>query len=438
MRMKNILYINFLLIWILSLILSAPSDTEAQIYNIRFDFKNTELKDALELLIREYKIPVVYMDNIVKNRKITAYSDGCNIIKALNLILKNTSLSWKESRNQYIVYKPVPFVQNSSKSIIKGRVTSESTGEPLSDVNVFIADTFLGAATDENGEYTIYNVSHGQYSLIASIIGYELFTKKLKVTSAEEIIKNFSLPEKVLRGKEITIESKRPKKWLNELKRFKNLFLGESKNAKKCKILNPEILDFSSSSESDMFMATARDIIKIENMTLGYKIDYYLQDFIYDNRGLKFKGITKFEPVPPKNNKEEKTWKKNRYKTYQGSLRHLLKSICDKKLEKEKFTLYSLYTGVQEPKIAVKIDTVITDTKFPSDKIFHFGGTVTAFYMEGTWKYEKSVLYLSRNEALIDTTGYLYNPYDIYVEGVMGEERIADKLPKEYDPNERR
>ena len=61
--------------------------------------------------------------------------------------------------------------QTSGK--VRGTVTDDATGEALIGANVLIDGTGLGAATDENGEYFILNVSPGAYTMRAEIIGYQ-------------------------------------------------------------------------------------------------------------------------------------------------------------------------------------------------------------------------------------------------------------------------
>ncbi len=56
--------------------------------------------------------------------------------------------------------------------IIKGEVIDENK-VPLIGANVVIENTALGAATDENGEFTIYDVPVGTHTITASVIGYE-------------------------------------------------------------------------------------------------------------------------------------------------------------------------------------------------------------------------------------------------------------------------
>jgi len=55
---------------------------------------------------------------------------------------------------------------------IKGKIIDRDTGEPIIGANVILEGTFLGAATDLEGEYYINNIAPGSYKLIASSVGY--------------------------------------------------------------------------------------------------------------------------------------------------------------------------------------------------------------------------------------------------------------------------
>lgn len=55
---------------------------------------------------------------------------------------------------------------------ITGIVTDKATGEPLIGANVIVVGTTIGAATDEEGRYTILYVPPGTYQIQVSLIGY--------------------------------------------------------------------------------------------------------------------------------------------------------------------------------------------------------------------------------------------------------------------------
>jgi iron complex outermembrane receptor protein len=75
---------------------------------------------------------------------------------------------------------------------ISGKVESASTGEALIGANVFLTGTTLGAATDENGEYSI-SVEAGTYTITCSYIGYDKIKKEIDVS--DDMTVNFSMVE---------------------------------------------------------------------------------------------------------------------------------------------------------------------------------------------------------------------------------------------------
>jgi len=75
---------------------------------------------------------------------------------------------------------------------ISGKVTAASTGEALIGANVFVEGTTWGAASDENGNYSIV-VEEGTYTVKCSYIGYTTIEKEVNATT--DVTENFSLVE---------------------------------------------------------------------------------------------------------------------------------------------------------------------------------------------------------------------------------------------------
>jgi len=63
-----------------------------------------------------------------------------------------------------------------SNGKIKGKVTDKATGDPIPGANVLVLGSTLGAASDINGEYFIFQVPPGEYELKFSMIGYQSIT----------------------------------------------------------------------------------------------------------------------------------------------------------------------------------------------------------------------------------------------------------------------
>lgn len=66
----------------------------------------------------------------------------------------------------------LPAALSAQSGKLAGKVTDSKTGEALALVNVLVEGTTMGAATNENGEYTILNVPPGSYTVKARYLGY--------------------------------------------------------------------------------------------------------------------------------------------------------------------------------------------------------------------------------------------------------------------------
>ena len=94
---------------------------------------------------------------------------------------------------------------------IAGTVIDKQTGEPLPGVNVVIAGTTIGAATNIQGEFFIINVPPGKYTLKVNLIGY----RPMEITNVEVTIDlttniDLDLETETIDMGTITVEAVRP------------------------------------------------------------------------------------------------------------------------------------------------------------------------------------------------------------------------------------
>jgi len=68
---------------------------------------------------------------------------------------------------------------------ISGIVTESETLEPLAHVNIFLANTDQGCASDYNGYFFIGGIEPGKYQLVASHIGYEVHQEWIDIKAGE-------------------------------------------------------------------------------------------------------------------------------------------------------------------------------------------------------------------------------------------------------------
>ena len=88
---------------------------------------------------------------------------------------------------------------------VSGVITAQTTGQPLSNVQVFIEDLNIGSLSQANGRYLLIAVPVGTYELGLSSIGYGSQTVQVTV-SAEQITQlNFELSSVALNLDEIVV-----------------------------------------------------------------------------------------------------------------------------------------------------------------------------------------------------------------------------------------
>ncbi|QQS37005.1 MAG: carboxypeptidase-like regulatory domain-containing protein [Ignavibacteriales bacterium] len=96
-------------------------------------------------------------------------------------------------------------VLSAQTGTLKGRVTDKTTGEDLPGANIIIEGSTLGAATDLDGGYSIYNIPSGTQRVKVSYLGYEPQTHEVNIPERKTLQMNFQLSATTLLGKEIVI-----------------------------------------------------------------------------------------------------------------------------------------------------------------------------------------------------------------------------------------
>lgn len=108
-----------------------------------------------------------------------------------------------------LIFPILVFASNYGK--ISGEVTDEKTGDPLAGVNIIIEGTYLGAASDLNGQFIILQVPPGDYTLKAMAIGYKTVQlENVKVRVNRIAYADFQLPQTTIDMSEVVIVAERP------------------------------------------------------------------------------------------------------------------------------------------------------------------------------------------------------------------------------------
>jgi len=94
-------------------------------------------------------------------------------------------------------------------SIISGFVSDSSSGEALIGANVFLQETGQGMATDINGYYIIQGIAPGNYTIMVSYIGFDMYKQNTRLNDDESKKVNINLVEQVVELTEIEVTAEK-------------------------------------------------------------------------------------------------------------------------------------------------------------------------------------------------------------------------------------
>ena len=367
----------------------------------------------------------------------------------------------------YLAAAPRLTAQPAETVTISGTVVDAETGQPLEGASVFLANTLIGTATDRNGAYTVDGVPLGTHELVASFVGYEPQTERLRLTQAEALTVDFRLALRVVDTDGVEVTAASPKRWQRQYKNFEKFFLGISRNASKTEILNPDVLDFEVDEAKGEFVARARAPLQIENRALGYLLHFVLEDFQLNERRrlLRYRGRVGFTEMQPEDDREARRWARRRLDAYNGSLRHFLASLVRDELGDEGFMVLSeedsratAYSGVPGARPSTRVnnihpDDILTAGELDFERRLDFTGYLKILYFKEVpssayLKYREyanrglranedeqvSWISLNRPGVLFTTDGHVEDTYALTKFGYWYFERVAELLPYEYRP----
>jgi hypothetical protein len=333
---------------------------------------------------------------------------------------------------------------------VKGSVVDAVNGEQLGFANVFINNTTIGTNADENGNFLLRNIPQGAHELIVSFVGHQTSQTRIDIRDTSTVSVGIRLTP--VQIKEVEIVGTRDAEWEKQLEKFKKLFLGYTGRSGEIKIVNPYALNFNEDKDGN-FSTTSNEVLEIENYQLGYNLSYQMQTFIVTPSAYNIVGTTLFREMQTLDPALLKRWKDNRISTYEGSNRHLFKSIIDGKFEKSGFELFEE-----------------TGSKFQRTNIFYenLDKVVSKYSVKGTLKalpndlykltvpkrlevhYNKKnapskyykdvacpVSWIETTEGylILNKNGLVMNYWMMAVSGDMTYSRVGEMLPRNYSPD---
>lgn len=186
---------------------------------VDFDIRREEkLEDAIDRLLVKTnftydvvseKFLVVYRMNKKGQRKANKIRKKFNQIRNLeregNLSVQRNSKDPELKAINILSSIKEARRRSQGPGTITGKVIDKATGEDLLYANVQVDGTSLGTSTDEVGEFIIYQVPAGDYTVTSTYIGYAQLSMPVTVVEGETVEVIFELEYAGITGEEVLV-----------------------------------------------------------------------------------------------------------------------------------------------------------------------------------------------------------------------------------------
>ena len=260
-------------------------------------------------------------------------------------------------------------VSFSQTHVIKGRILMDETQKPLANASVYLSNTSIGTASNDNGDFLLQYSLNGSLSLVVSSLGYQTYVQTIQADKLPQML-IIHLKYKVQDLGNVEVRSFDRDGWRKWATIFMESFIGSSVYANDCTLKNPEAIKFHFSEKKNELTAFANEQLIITNKALGYIIHYKLEKFKFnfESHFLVYTGYPLFEEIPFKKPSTQLNWKKKRAEAYYGSMLHFMRSLFKDELEKNGFEVYTIKKITDEERI--RVNSIIEKLKDQNNKVF--------------------------------------------------------------------
>jgi hypothetical protein len=320
----------------------------------------------------------------------------------------------------FIIFSTTAFNQ-----IIKGKVLDKTNKSAIEFASIYFSGTFVGTHPDQNGYFELDVSKNSSMPLTISALGYYSFTLTDFKTDKPYVI---YLEPKVFEIGEVVVTAKNKSNTRERyLRLFKQEFLGETPNARKCEITNENSIKFEYDHDGETLKAYCSDPILVNNKALGYKVTYYLDKFEYSKKDHKMdlKGNLFFEEDLKTSKTETERFERVRESVYLRSRMHFFRAIWDNQLKSSGFIVTNSKREILSVRdFVIPADSIANDSHL---KCLKYEGNLYIGYL--TEVSDSHIVFLN-DYALFDRNGRLVE--GIGWSGEMAKERVGDWLPFEY------
>jgi hypothetical protein len=313
---------------------------------VSFNYQQKPLKYILKKIKRNHRLRFSYSNSLLPlNKRVTLKVKKLPLKQALNQLFFPLDINYMVIGNQIVLKKKIRFeVTQPSDSaapapqyvIVKIRLADAETQQPIPNVHIHYQDQLI-ATSNPKGEALLKLTKVPNMRLSFSHVSYQYFKQYINPNKQSEYL--LKLYPKIEDLELVTITVNHDKRWAKLFRRFAKKFLGTSRNAQKCDVLNPWVVEFEETSHGIRLKNSTIDTLKIQNNALGYELKFLLKKFQQELDQITYTGDCWFTELKPESTQQQQKWKKNRRKAYRGSFAHFLAAIANQRPKKEGFEI---------------------------------------------------------------------------------------------------
>lgn len=161
-------------------------------------YRNKPLHDVILDLKSSYSLNFFYVDQQIDTLVVSAIINNQTLDQSLRIILSKTVLEFYFRNDGGIVVfysgsKSKKKYSEKNLHTLKGKITDNATGRPLSFVNIYIQNTQQGILSDDNGNFNFNNLTEDIYLVRFSFLGYG--TEERSIDLSNDVNINIALKD---------------------------------------------------------------------------------------------------------------------------------------------------------------------------------------------------------------------------------------------------
>ncbi|WP_139378721.1 carboxypeptidase-like regulatory domain-containing protein [Parapedobacter luteus] len=307
-----------------------------------------------------------------------------------------------------------------------GKVVRAENDEPIAGASVFINNTTYGTSSANNGDFELPAIATGTYEIIVSAVGYHTYAMPIDLSGRQPAFLHIKLEAKQTMLEEVEVVAFEANGWKQWGRLFLEVFIGTSPNADKTLLLNPEVLRFRHYRDEGYLEAIATAPLVIKNRSLGYTVEYVLENFRVDfrNRINQYAGYPHFIEMAG-GARSRRVYAKRRKATYQTSLMHFMRSLYQGSLSEDGFEVRRMQRKPNEEKRRVRtLQRTIYKSVWDTTRRMHISVLADpVVYTEDSLAYFREIM--AQDDELVTVFPQLLTVDSLLVDSLDGRKKMV-------------